>query len=619
MESTRADPRIGLVLNGRYRITAPIGEGGMGLVYRGERLQLRRPVAIKFLQTPFADRANFVARFEREARAMSMLSHPYCVSVLDFGVHESPYIIMDFVTGFTLREVMDGERLSPQRALHITRQVLIGLAHAHGQGVVHRDIKPGNIMLGEATGLSDHVRIFDFGLAKLHDPELHGEASIAAIVGTPAYMAPEQARAEKVDGRADLYAAGVVLFEMLTGQKPFEADNAYQLLSLQRDKTAPRLRERAPALSVELDAVVGKALEKDPNARFQTAAEFGAALEATPEWAGVGGALVHTTGPQAALADTQIATSEGREALVKERARAPRARTHGRSRAWAALALLLVGALGYARWKLDLDPSALLSKRATPAHATEGKGAKPARSAAAPPTVSAEPAAVTDAPAAEATEPAADEAPAAQAVRVFEAAVEALSHKAAELGAGASPSADTQPGETVTEESEELSEAALAAADEALNDEEEREVVLAATPSPKTKAVESIADVRKLMARGDTDAAIRGIQQLRRKRPRDAQLPFLLGNLYFDKGWSVDGLAKYRETIRLSSGYRKNARIQRDAIRALEQERTYARARALLVRDIGKAALPALRRAARAHASLLLRRRATSIAKQIAR
>jgi hypothetical protein len=203
---------------------------------------------------------------------------------------------------------------------------------------------------------------------------------------------------------------------------------------------------------------------------------------------------------------------------------------------------------------------------------------------------------------------------------VFEAAVEALSHKAAELRGGESPSAASAPAEPASEESEELSEAALAAADEALNDEEEREVVLAAaTPSPKLKPVESIADVRKLMARGETDAAIRGIQQLRRKRPKDAQLPFLLGNVYFDKGWSADGLAKYRETIRLSSGYRKNARIQRDAIRALEQERTYARARALLVRDIGKAALPALRRAARAHASALLRRRATSIAKQIAR
>jgi uncharacterized protein HemY len=169
------------------------------------------------------------------------------------------------------------------------------------------------------------------------------------------------------------------------------------------------------------------------------------------------------------------------------------------------------------------------------------------------------------------------------------------------------------------EDSSELSEAALAAADEALNDLEEREVVLDTPAEPRQQTVQSVADVRKLMAKGQTAAAIRGIQQLRRKRPRDAQLPFLLGNVYFDKGWWLDGLAKYRETIALSSGYRKNARVQRDAIRALGQDRAYARARALLVRDIGKPALAALRRSARADASQLVRKRATSIAKQIAR
>jgi serine/threonine-protein kinase len=595
MEPTRADPRIGLVLNGRYRITAPIGEGGMGLVYLGERLELRRPVAIKFLQSPYADSAKFVTRFEREARAMSMLSHPYCVSVLDYGVHEAvPYIVMDFVTGSTLRQVIDEQRMSAQRALHVTRQVLIGLAHAHGQGVIHRDIKPGNIMLGEATGLTDHVRIFDFGLAKLHDPELHGEASIAAIVGTPAYMAPEQARADKVDQRADLYSAGVVLFEMLTGRKPFEAENAYQLLCLQRDKPPPRLTELAPELSAELEAVVNKALAKDPAARYQTAAEFGAALEATPEWASAGLPLVRPVNPasvEATLVSGQHVALEG----------APTPRAHGAATrparssigvGFPIFVLVLLGLVGFAVWKLRLDPRTLEIGSTIAARARE---AREAVGPAVARTVGVDEPSAPGASAPDSHPPASD---------AVEAPVE---------GQAASEGAEED------QDSGELSEAALAAADEALNDREEREVVLDVSAERQKRPVASIADVRALIAKGESGAAIRGIQELRQKRPRDAQLPFLLGNVYFDKGWWQDGLAKYRETIALSSAYRKNARIQRDAIRALGQDRAYPRARALLVRDIGKAALPALRRAARANASQLSGRRANSIAKQLAR
>ena len=222
MGSTPEDPRIGVVLNSRYRITHRLGEGGMGVVYRGERVELNKPVAIKFLHSPYAKSQKFVSRFQREAKAMSRLSHPCCVSVIDFGVHDAPYIVMDFVTGATLRDVLDDGRVPATRGIQIVRQILSGLAHAHGQGVIHRDIKPGNIMLGEAAGMGDHVRIFDFGLAKLHDPGFEGEPSMVGIVGTPCYMAPEQTRGDKVDARADLYATGIVLYELLTGQKPFD-------------------------------------------------------------------------------------------------------------------------------------------------------------------------------------------------------------------------------------------------------------------------------------------------------------------------------------------------------------------------------------------------------------
>ncbi len=590
MESTQVDPRVGLVLNGRYRITEPLGEGGMGLVYRGERVQLRRPVAIKFLHSPYADSAKFVARFQREARAMSMLSHPYCVSVLDFGVHEEPYIVMDFVTGSTLREVLDHERLSPQRALRITRQVLIGLAHAHGQGVIHRDIKPGNIMLGEATGLSDHVRIFDFGLAKLHDPELHGEASMATIVGTPAYMAPEQARADVMDHRADLYSAGVVLFEMLTGRKPFEGETVYQILCLQRDQAPPRLRELAPQLSAELEAVLSTALEKDPAARYQTAPEFAAALEGTPEWAGAEPASSDNPRDRMALAKTQKVSSVQTGSKHEPVRLRIRVREEARSRGRAIAVLLLLGALGFAWWKLHASPWVVRASKAASAVATAVKRAVPAQDSVA-------------------TEPGGAPATADESGDV-EASADAPERDV---------NAREQDLDRDAEELAELSEAVLAAADEALNDPEEREVALAAPSERPQPPVRSVADVRRLIARGDTDAAIRGLHQLRRKQPRAAQLPFLLGNLYFDKGWWLDGLARYRETIALSSGYRANLRLQRDAIRALGQERAYPRARALLVRDVGRSARAALKRAAHADASTVVRRRASSVLRQLAR
>jgi hypothetical protein len=188
-----------------------------------------------------------------------------------------------------------------------------------------------------------------------------------------------------------------------------------------------------------------------------------------------------------------------------------------------------------------------------------------------------------------------------------------------------SPTPEAEPAPTVPaaaagdgdEEAEDLSDAALAAADEALNDTQETEVSL---PAPANEAkVNSLAEVKALIAKGQVDAAIRGIQQLRRQQPKNAQLPLMLGNLYIDKNWWSDGLAKYREAIGLSSGLKKNARIQRDAIKALGVDKVYARARALLVRDIGRSALPALRRAASHDASKDVRKRAASVAKQLAR
>ena len=276
------DPRIGTVLQGRYRILSKLAAGAMGVVYRGERVQLGRPVAVKFLHPWIAAQKTFLSRFENEARAMSLLGHPNCVSVIDFGVEGGPYLVMDFVTGKTLRDATEGPQ-PPARALHIVRQLLAGLAHAHAQGIVHRDLKPDNLILTDETGLDDHLRILDFGLAKLRD----GPAMTAGMaVGTPSYMSPEQSGAEgTVDARSDIYAVGVLLFELLAGRKPFEAQQIGELILMHRESPPPSIRAVAPAVGISpaLEALVMKALSKRQEDRPQSAGEMAAALDATPE------------------------------------------------------------------------------------------------------------------------------------------------------------------------------------------------------------------------------------------------------------------------------------------------------------------------------------------------
>jgi serine/threonine-protein kinase len=277
------DPRIGTTLQGRYRVLDRIAEGGMGAVYRGERLGLRRLVAIKFLHSHVADQEQFRKRFEIEARAMSRLSHPHCVSVTDFGVVDVPYLVMDYATGQPLGKLIEQGPIPIRRALHITCQLLAGLGHAHSQEIIHRDIKPDNLILDEALGARDHLRVLDFGLAKLRDFGVDLTQELA--VGTPSYMAPEQTLSMPVDPRTDLYAVGVVLYEMLSGTKPFKADDTVELFRLQREGTAVPIRTVRPeaGFSAELDALVQRALAKPPAGRFQTASGMTAALEAVPE------------------------------------------------------------------------------------------------------------------------------------------------------------------------------------------------------------------------------------------------------------------------------------------------------------------------------------------------
>jgi serine/threonine-protein kinase len=208
------------------------------------------------------------------------------VSVIDFGVEGSPYLVMDYVTGERCAKVLEGGRLEPARVLTIARQLLAGLGHAHAQGIIHRDLKPENLVLSDEPGLGEHLRILDFGLAKLRD----GPAMTTGLaVGTPSYMSPEQTGADgAIDARTDLYAVGVLIFELLAGKKPFYSENVGELLLMHREQPPPLLRATVPeaGFSAELEAVVNKALSKFADDRFQTAADLVAALDATPEGRG---------------------------------------------------------------------------------------------------------------------------------------------------------------------------------------------------------------------------------------------------------------------------------------------------------------------------------------------
>jgi eukaryotic-like serine/threonine-protein kinase len=280
---TSDDQRIGSVLQGRYRVLEAVSSGGIGSVYKAERTQLGRIVAVKFLHGPLANDADMMRRFEQEARLMSRLDHPHCVSVIDFGVSGEPFIVMEFVTGTTLRRLIDDGPVPPRRALAIVKQILAGLAHAHEKGIIHRDMKPANVMLAQHTGTGDHARILDFGLAKVWD----AESSTSSVLGTPSYMSPEQASGKKVDGRTDLYATGVILYELLTGEKPFLADQALAVLAMHMNDPPPRLEDKAPRgtpFSEELEELVARCMAKSAEDRFQTPAELAEAIEYLPEW-----------------------------------------------------------------------------------------------------------------------------------------------------------------------------------------------------------------------------------------------------------------------------------------------------------------------------------------------
>ncbi len=255
---------------GSYQIVAPLGEGGMAAVYKAYHPAMDRYVALKILPRHLADDPHFVARFQQEARIIARLQHPHILPVHDFGEDDGyTYIVMPFVQGGTLANLMQGRPLPLRQILALISPLGDALDYAHAHGLIHRDVKPGNVLMDERG----HCLLTDFGLAKI----MEGSTKLTttgSILGTPAYMSPEQGLGKKLDGRSDIYSLGVILYEMATGRAPYDAETPMGIMIKHIGEPLPLPRALNPDLPEAVEHVIVKALAKDPEDRYQTAGEL---------------------------------------------------------------------------------------------------------------------------------------------------------------------------------------------------------------------------------------------------------------------------------------------------------------------------------------------------------
>lgn len=614
-DDTEADPdeRIGTLVDERYKILEAMASGSMGAVYKAERVPVGKLVAIKFLHASYAKDDEFLTRFERETRVMSKLAHPNCVSVVDFGVWDgAPYLVMEYVAGTTLRALLDQGPLSPERALKLAKQIAAGLAHAHAQGVVHRDVKPANIMISQELGTGDHVRILDFGLARLRGNVGRDATQANVVVGTPNYMAPEQTvGGGTIDARTDIYALGVVLFEMVAGQRPFAAQDTMQLLGMHRAAPVPRLSEKMvipAALPEGLQDLVERCMAKDPDERFQTAIEVTEAIDQMA-LAQSRPIVVATRQDSEGVASTLLDLRQGKSGPVARPSEPIPAKKPARASFLGVFIILLAGGV-VAVWFLKMRPGAEAKIDAAvvvdPGPQATVPDAAQVASATAPD------AAIIDAADVDAPSDAAD----------GDAAETAMA------GSGSGTGSEGQGSATVTVTVDEIemdpntatnpdpNADQQTAEDEAADAPETTEAAEARQPEAPVLATTVPAAIQ-LIKDGKRDLAIASLRKLWKSSPKSAYIPFLLGNLYNDKLWWSVAMDHYKAAIAKNGGYRANAVLNRNVIRMLASPKTVKKASGFLRSTIGKPAIPYLKAAAKSEPNDRVRKTAASLAKTI--
>jgi len=378
-----SDTLIGTVFDGRYRIVRKLGAGGMADVYLAEDQELGRQVAIKILNDRHAADDSFIERFRREAKNAAGLSHPNIVSIYDRGEAEGTYYIaMEFLDGRSLKELIVGRGPAPIKvAIEYARNILAALAAAHRQGIVHRDIKPHNVLIG-AEG---RVKVTDFGIARSGASQM---TEVGSIIGTAQYLSPEQARGAPVDQTSDLYSAGVVLYEMLTGQVPFTGDTPLEIAMKHLSEVPKPPSEHRPEIPHDLDSIVLRALAKDPSERYQSAEEMDAdlarvaeGLPVDPETEEAATAVLSGSGLMAAAPTSVIARPPAEPSLPAPPGRAPPAGYYGyegpprRRRPvwpWILSVLLLAAAAGAAWFAYTKIQDQLAANKPVPVPLVEG-------------------------------------------------------------------------------------------------------------------------------------------------------------------------------------------------------------------------------------------------------
>ncbi|MEO8702534.1 MAG: protein kinase [Kofleriaceae bacterium] len=618
--ATAADELIGVLVDERYKVLESMASGSMGVVFKAERVPVGKLVAIKFLHAAFANDSEFLTRFERETRVMSKLAHPNCVSVVDFGVYEgSPYLVMDYVAGTTLRALIDLGPLPPLRALGLARQLANGLAHAHAQGIVHRDIKPANVMITEEIGTGEHVRILDFGLARLRGAVGRDATQSNVVVGTPNYMAPEQTvGGGTIDARTDVYAVGVVLFEMIAGERPFQAEDTLALLGMHRAAPIPKLLDRTKGkvdLPEGLQAVIEKAMAKSPDDRYQSAIELAEAIDRVSKPPRAASPTIEDSPRAPVIASVRRSK---KSAGVDAAAVAPTLQVdidtagiktpkRGNSMLGIVLAIIVLCGGAYAAWYLknrDADRQAVASIPV----AVDAAASPP------PPP--------DDAASAVVTADAIEELPDAVESAVVGIAEDAGTVVAPGPGSGSDDHAgsgsagdeiEMAPDPTVAENVAPKTPAVDDEAADAPTTDDDAVKHVAATPVRAT----TIPDAVQLIKEGKSDLAIASLRSLWKKVPKSAYIPFLLGNLYFDKGWWSVAINHYRTAIVKNATYKKNQTLNMNIIRMLASKRTSGQADNFLRRVIGKPSVIYLNYAAQHDRSAYVRKYAAGLAKSI--